>query len=181
MQRFYFLIPALDTAKKLVIELQNMGIDEKNIYVLGKQDTITEAHFHPAGVMQISDVQPALKKGALMGGILGFLAGVVAIIFPLAGFELGGGLIIGMTVFGIVFGAWASSMIGISVKTPIVAKFEQAVKEGQFLMLVDFKHQREGELLELIKSHHPEIIINRVNLLNSPTEVWDQHHQHIVH
>ena len=48
-------------------------------------------------------------------------------------------------------------------------------------VMVDFKSQNERALVDLIKAHHPEVIINRVNLLNSPTEVWDQRHQHILH
>jgi len=181
MQRFYFLVPKLVTTKNLVNELNNMGINDSDIYVLGEQDKITAAHLHPAGVMQTTDVEPALKKGAVIGGVLGFIAGVVGVLFPLAGFVLGNGVIIGMTLFGIVFGAWASSMIGISVRSPVVEKFEQALKEGQFLMMVDYKSQNERALVDLIKIHHPEVIINRVNLLNTPTEVWDQHHHQILH
>jgi len=181
MQRFYFLVPKLSTTKHLVNELQDLGVGERDIYVLGSQERVQAAHFHFPGLLRTSDVQSALKKGAIIGGLLGFLAGVLILLFPIDHLSLSYGFLIGITAFGGVFGAWTSSMIGVSVNSPVVEKFQQAIKSGQFLMIVDFKSQDEATVIQLIKSRHPEVIINRVNLLNAPTEVWDRHDRHHYH
>ena len=35
-------------------------------------------------------------------------------------------------------------------------KFEDAIKAGEFLVLVDIKRDRVDEIEELVKKHHPE-------------------------
>ena len=42
-----------------------------------------------------------------------------------------------LAVFGGVFGAWSSSMIGISIPSPRLERFESAIAQGRILLMVD--------------------------------------------
>ena len=47
-------------------------------------------------------------------------------------------------------------MIGISVPSSRLTDFEEAIKAGSLLMMVDVPKTRVEEITALIKQHHPE-------------------------
>ena len=57
---------------------------------------------------------------------------------------------------GGVFGAWASSMIGISIPSSRLKRFQSAIERGQFLMMVDVPRSRIEDIEELLERAHPE-------------------------
>jgi hypothetical protein len=50
-------------------------------------------------------------------------------------------------------------MIGISAPSSRLTEFEEAIKEGSLLMMVDVPKTRVNEITDLIKQHHPEAVI----------------------
>jgi len=165
MKRLYFLVPGTDSARTIVSELRDAAIEEKHIYVVGKDHHLLEdAHLHEAGLAQSSDLIPALERGAIIGGSTGLLAGVLAITFPPAGLALGGGALLGLGLFGAGFGAWVGSMIGVSTTAPQVSELEQEIEAGKLLMLIDVERDRTDEIIRLIESHHPEARIGNFDL-----------------
>ncbi|GGB96111.1 hypothetical protein GCM10011352_22770 [Marinobacterium zhoushanense] len=165
MKRLFFLVPGIESASKIVNELRDANIEEKQIYVVGKDHhLLEEAHLHEAGLAQSSDLIPALERGAILGGSAGLLAGVLAVTFPPAGLALGGGALLGLGLFGAGFGAWASAMIGVSAGTPQLDELAQEIESGQLLMMIDVSREREEEILQLIEGHHPEARIGNYEL-----------------
>jgi hypothetical protein len=69
---------------------------------------------------------------------------------------LGGGAIFASTLAGAGVGAWMASMIGVDVPNTRLVQFEEAIKNGEVLMMVDVAKQRVEEIDELVKKHHPE-------------------------
>ncbi|HEX7385565.1 MAG TPA: DUF1269 domain-containing protein, partial [Burkholderiaceae bacterium] len=59
-------------------------------------------------------------------------------------------------ILGGVFGAWASSMIGISIPSSRLKRFQSAIERGQFLMMVDVPRSRIEDIEELLERAHPE-------------------------
>ncbi len=158
MARIYFLVPDVVVARQLVDELLLARIEERNINVIAKAGTPLE-DLPEAGLKEKSDLVKAAQRGAAIGGATGLLAGLVAVTVPPAGLVLGGGAVLATTLFGAGFGAWASSLIGVSVPNSELKRFEQAVEAGQLLMLVDVPKGRVDEIASLVKRHHYEVNI----------------------
>ena len=109
-----------------------------------------------ASLLQKSDFIPAIERGLALGSITGVMVGLVAMTFPTAGLVIGGGGVIAIGAAGAGVGGWLSSMIGVSVPSTRLKKFEDAIKAGEFLVLVDVKRDRVEEIGELVRKHHPE-------------------------
>lgn len=160
MKRLYFLIPSVEAAINIVEELRTAGIPDQDIYVVGKDHhRLQMAHLHEAGILQTTGLLYALKRGALIGGLLGIIVAVLLLVFIPEVFQIGMGIFIALGLFGIALGAWASTLIGTSTPNPRVWKFESDINEGKLLMLIDVPKQRETEIVSLIKIHHPEALV----------------------
>jgi len=155
MRRIYFLVPSVASAKAIVDELLLARIEERHIHIVAREDTPLE-NLPEAGVAQRSDLVPALERGVAAGGLSGLLAGALAVSFPPAGLVLGGGALLGLTVFGAGFGAWMASMVGVGLPSSRLQKFESAIEAGQLLLLIDVPRARVQEIEALVTRHHPE-------------------------
>lgn len=157
MRRLYFLIPNVDSAKKIVDELLLARIEERHIHIAAADHhALTEAHLPEASLLQESDFIPAVERGLAVGGATGILAGIAAVAIPGVGLVLGGGAILGIGLAGAGVGAWLSSMIGISAPSSRLKEFESAIQNGELLMMVDVAKSRVDDISNLVKSHHPE-------------------------
>lgn len=157
MRRLYFLIPSIDSAKKIVDELLLARIEERHIHIAAADHhALTEAHLPEAGILEESDFVPAVERGLAIGGATGILAGIAAVAIPGVGLALGGGAILGIGLAGAGVGAWLSSMIGISAPSTRLKEFEAAIGRGELLMMLDVPKSRVEEITDLVKSHHPE-------------------------
>jgi hypothetical protein len=169
MKRLYFLLPNIETTREVVRDLLLNHVEERHIHVVAREGIPLE-DLPKASEWQKSDIIPAAEKGAMAGGITGALAGLVAVTVPPAGLILGGGAVLAMTAAGAGFGAWASSMIGAGASSARLDKFQDALKAGELLMLVDVPKRRVDEVEELIRSHHKDVDIQGVepNIPNFP-------------
>ena len=155
MRRIYFLVPSVASAKAIVDDLLLARIEERRIHIVAREGTPLE-DLPEAGVAQRSDLVPALQKGVAAGGLSGLLAGALAVTFPPAGLVLGGGALLGLTLFGAGFGAWMASMVGVGLPSSRIEKFETAIARGELLMMIDVPRARVEAIEALVKRHHPE-------------------------
>lgn len=155
MRRIYFLVPDLETASTVTDELLLARIEERHIHVIAREGTEL-GNLPKASLLQTSDVIPAVERGLAVGGVTGILAGVAAVTFPPAGMVLGGGAILATALAGSGIGAWLSSMIGVDVMNSQIKQFEEAVKQGEILFLVDVPKERVEQIEKMVKSHHPD-------------------------
>jgi uncharacterized membrane protein len=157
MRRLYFLIPNIPSARQIVDELLLARVDARHIHVISRDDNeVVRAHLPGATLLEKSDIIPALERGIVAGFCVGLLCGTLAIMFPPAGLELGGGAFLGITLAGTAFGAWSSSMIGISLHNSQLKRFEPSIEAGSLLLMVDVPKSRADEITQLVSSHHPE-------------------------
>lgn len=154
MKRLYFLLPDLEITKKVVDELLLAHIEERHIHVIANEKTPLE-NLPEASLLQKSDFVPAVERGIAMGGATGVLTGLVAMAFP--GVVLAGGALLAMGLVGAGMGAWLGGMIGMDAENVHIKKFEDALKAGQVLVLLDVPKERVDEVVGLIKKHHPEV------------------------
>ncbi len=134
-------------------ELLLARITEHHIHFVASEGASMDG-LHAANVLQTSDLVQAAQTGALVGAGLGAAGGVAA------AFALGTGspqaVVIGLAALGAVLGTWSSSMIGSSMPSRRLARFEQAIVAGQYLLIVDVPGTRIEEIEKLLQRTHPE-------------------------
>jgi hypothetical protein len=155
-QRIYWLLPDLASARRIMADLLGAGIETRHIHFAGR-DGLDLIGLHAANVLQTSDVVHAAQRGLLFGGGAGICTGLLAaLFFPIIGdapqWEEAGIL----AVLGGVIGAWSSSMIGISIPSPRLERFESAIEQGRILLMIDVRHSRAQATAALLQAAHPE-------------------------
>ncbi|MCG7599165.1 DUF1269 domain-containing protein [Halomonas sp. McH1-25] len=164
MQRLYFLTPDTQTAANITEELGGLGLDRSHIHVAsGNSQAWQETGVKKATFVQTTDTVDAAKRGTMIGAPLGLLLGLVtALILAIPSPAGMAGVIVGMGIFGGLFGLWASTLIGVSVPDAKVKKFHGDIRRGAVLMMVDIPESQEDEVVSLIHRHHPQVDIEKI-------------------
>jgi hypothetical protein len=155
-RRIYWLLPDVASARRTMDDMLLARIDERYIHFVGRED-IDLSGLHEANVLQTSDVVRAAQMGALVGAVLGAVMGsMVAWYLPAAGEAPQWGLIVVVSIVGAAFGAWSSSLIGISTPSQRLKRFEPAIEQGHILLMVDVPRGRVEEIEARLQALHPE-------------------------
>jgi hypothetical protein len=155
-RRIYWLLPDLASAKRTMDDLLLARIEERHIHFVAREDSDMTG-LHAANLLQTSDLVRSAEAGLCFGGLTGALLGaVMAVYFPILGTSPEWGLIAVVAIFGAVFGAWSSSMIGVSAPSQRLKRFQSAVESGQFLLMVDAPRSRVEEIESRLQALHPE-------------------------
>ena len=166
MRRIYFLSPNLETTHKIVDELRANGIEDRHMHVLAKRDTPLE-DMPEASEFQKTDFIPAVERGAALGATTGLLAGLVGLRF--AGFAIAGGPILGILFFGATIGSIMSGLAGLQVGNSRVKQYEEAIEQGELLVMVDIPKERIDAISQLITKHHPTAQFEGIEPLLPPS------------
>lgn len=160
MQRLYFLSPDKETTSTIADELNRMGITQDDLHVVGKDWKPLEREGIPVATLrETSDVVKASRRGVVIGAVLGAVLGVVAHLVLDTGLLI---TLLGLTLFGGLFGLWSSSMVGVAVRDVKISKYKQSLERGAMLMIVDVPAEREDEFKQTVRRHHPEVVIDKV-------------------
>lgn len=154
-RRLYFLLPDIESTRKTVDELLLAHIEFGHMHVMARESISLEG-LPEANLLQKSDVVHGFESGMIIGGIIGVIAGTVAMLFPEVS-TLGGWLVLGCAVFGTAIGAWVSSMIGSDVRNSRLKRFERPITDGQILLMVDIPKSMVDEITQLVHRNHPEV------------------------
>ncbi|MBL8539794.1 MAG: DUF1269 domain-containing protein [Betaproteobacteria bacterium] len=154
LRRIYCLVPDVEVARRVVDDMLLARIDEKHIHVLAKRGTPLE-DLPEATMRQKSDFIPAIERGVAQGGVAGLLAGLVGIALTPGAVVIAGGIILASSLAGAGIGAWVGGMIGLNVGNTRLRRFEQAIDQGELLLMVDVPLARVDDISERIRQHHP--------------------------
>lgn len=154
-RRIYWLLPDLRSARKTMNHLLLARIENRHIHFLAR-DGADMTGLHEANVLQSSDLVRSAQFGLLLGAALGAAAGALLAVSPLVGELSKPGLMAALAALGSLFGAWASSMIGISTPSRRLQRFEDALQRGEILLMIDVPHLRVDEIEALLTTRHPE-------------------------
>jgi hypothetical protein len=155
-RRIYWLLPDLASAIRTENDLLLARIAWQHIHFVGREDADMTG-LHTANVLQTSDVIRSAQSGLVIGGASGAVIGVlVALFFPIVGPAPDWGTAAVLSILGGAFGAWASSMIGISTPSNRLKRFEPAIEQGQILLMVDVPRSRVEEIETRLQALHPE-------------------------
>lgn len=166
MRRIYFLVPDIATTHKIVDELRSEGIEDRHIHILAKRDTPLE-DIPEAGVTIKTDFIPALERGVALGGTTGLLAGLVGLRF--AGFAIAGGPIMGIILAGATIGSLMGGLSGMNSGNSRLKQFEEAIEQGQLLVLLDIPKDRIEEFKKFITKHHRKVKFEGIEPLLPPS------------
>ena len=155
MRRLYFLVPDVETGKKVVDELLLAHIEWKRIHVLAKRGTPLE-DLPEASFWQKSDIIPAMLRAVPMGGATGILCGLVALALEPGLVVAGGAVLLATSLAGVGVGAWLGGMVGLNVGNTRLKGFQDAIERGELLVIVDVPRTRVEEITERIRKAHPE-------------------------
>lgn len=154
-RRLYFLLPDVTCARQILDELLLARVEERHIHMLARDGTPMDG-LPAANLLQRSDFFHGIKTGLAVGGATGVLAGLVIMLGPFEGLNIGGGTILILALAGAAIGAWASSMIGTSVPNSQLDKFAPAVEQGNVLLMVDVPAGQVQRISDMIHHRHPE-------------------------
>lgn len=181
MRRIYWLLPGATSARRTMNDLLLARIGESHIHFVAPEGADTTG-LHMANVLQTSDLLRSAQAGLVIGGATGAVAGAVAaLFFPIAGASGLESLRAAMALpqwsvpdlpsavdasqwamasvlalAGGMLGAWSSSLIGVSAPSHRLQRFEGALAQGQFLLMVDVPTARVEEIEALLGKTHPE-------------------------
>lgn len=155
-RRIYWLLPDLASARRTMDDLLLARIHAEQLHFVARED-VDLSGLHEANILQTSDVVRAAQAGLVIGGGAGAVLGiVVALFFPIVGDSPQWGMVGLLAILGGVFGAWASSMIGVSTPSHRLERFQPAIDRGEILLMVDVAHSRVTEIEARLQALHPE-------------------------
>jgi len=154
--RIYWLLPDQKSAWATMDDLLLAGIDVRRIHFVAREGTDMSG-LNPATVLQTSDVVRSAEMGLIVGaGVGALLGGLVAVHYPIVGYEPQWGLAAALAVAGALFGTWTSTMIGISIPSKRLQRFAPQIEAGQILLMVDVPLWRVQKIEERLRALHPE-------------------------
>jgi hypothetical protein len=154
-RRIYWLLPDVASARRTVNDLL-ARVPVQHIHCFGREG-INLSGLHPANVFQTTDVIYAAELGLLVGGATGLAAGLlVAMYYPLGFESLEAGIVVILGGLGALFGAWTSSLIGISVPSHRLKRFEAAIEQGEILLMADVPGLQVKAIEDMLHASHPE-------------------------
>jgi hypothetical protein len=143
-KRVVYSVKDMPSARIVMDKARAMGIADGDLSLIARSDKsdlipddrkVVEGDFYPAAV-----------KGAVGGGAIGLVAGLIAIAIPPLGITIAGALAI--TAGGSALGAWSMALAGSAVDDPVSRKFEDEVEAGCILVVID----GEDDVLSSAKS-----------------------------
>ena len=154
-RRIYWLMPDVSGAQQTMNDLLLARVEHRHMHFMAREG-IDLSGLHEANVLQASDLVRSAQVGMVIGAALGAAAGAMLAVSSFADGLSKPGLVGALAAVGAVFGAWTSSMIGISTPSQRLNRFSSALATGEILLMVDVPHRRVGEIVLLLQSRHPE-------------------------
>lgn len=181
-RRLYWLLPDLASARHAMNDLLLARVGNEQIHFVAREGADLSG-LHEANLLQTTDLLRAAQLGLVVGGLGGAAVGAIAaMLFPIVdgtpsgwqalsavfatpGWQAGDlvaalnspqwAMAAVLALLGGAFGAWSSSMIGIAAPSHRLRRFEGALAQGQYLLMVDVPLSRVHELEALLAQEDP--------------------------
>lgn len=153
--RMYVTLPDVASAKRLADDLLLARIEDKRMHFLARRGTEL-GELHEASYLQKTDAVHGAFVGMVAGGVLGIALGLVLVYFPPQGGTLQLVTVLITAVVGALLGTWVASMVGLQVPNSRLKAFEDDIKDGKILLMLDVPSTRYEEVRSIIARTHPE-------------------------
>lgn len=155
MRRLYVLMPDAESCKRVVEELEASGIPDHHLHVVASLTQNLEG-LPEASVWQKTELAHGIEWGISLGGVAGFLGGVLAVAFPPTGLVLGGGALVAGAAAGAGLGGMISAILGSHEHNHSLDHFRWEISSGRLLLMADVPRRQVDEIRGLILRHYPE-------------------------
>lgn len=156
MKRHFYLSDDLDDLEAVQTELEREGIDLPQIHTLSNNEAGLDTH-------HLNQVESLLRKDIIHLSLVGFVIGIfVALIPPIVAYFVGVRdpyIWIPVGFLSVIlwgFCTWEGGLIGIHRPNKQFERFEQALRNGKHLLIVDIARE-EGEALKKVMAQHPRV------------------------
>lgn len=154
-RRLYWLLPDVESARRCANDLLLARVEDRHMHFLARRG-IDLGELHEASMLQKSDVRHGALLGAVIGGIMGGLVAVGLSYVPLGDWSINHAGVLLLIGFGIFFGMWMASLVGVSVPNSRLKRFREDIERGAVLLMADVPFARVDEVQALLQSKHPE-------------------------
>jgi hypothetical protein len=154
-RRLYFLLPDLASARRTADDLLLARIEDRHMHFLVRRGTAL-GELHEASHWQKTDAVHGAKLGMVIGGIGGLAVGLIILIAPGGQDVQAGTTLLITSLIGAVFGAWASTLVALSVPNSRLKRFQDDIEAGKVLLMVDVPAGRVDGIQALVRRRHPE-------------------------
>lgn len=154
-KRIYWLLPEVQSAREVMNDLLLARIENSHIHFMAREG-IDLTGLHEANLLQASDFVRSAQMGLGVGAALGGGAGALITLSSLGDMVSKPGLVAALTALGAAFGAWSASMIGASIPSRRLRRFEPALARGEILLMADVPSQRVSEIEAMLHAKHKE-------------------------
>jgi hypothetical protein len=153
MKRHYFISDDLDDLAVIERELAAAGITPPQIHVLSNDDAgLTLKKLHQVEAVLKKDVVHGTELGALVGAIC---AGAILLLFWIAGLAEAytwlPPIFLAIVVLG--FCTWEGGLIGIQEPHVNFRRFQQELRLGKHILLVDVDALQQDKLRHITQAH----------------------------
>jgi uncharacterized membrane protein len=132
-KRLVFSAQDMTTARIAMAQARAAGVPDDDISLVARSDK-SEMIPDDRKIVE-GDFYPAAAKGTAGGAVVGLVAGLVGVAIPPLGITVAGAF--AMAAGASVLGAWSTALAGSAVDDPVSRKFEDEVKKGRILVVVD--------------------------------------------
>ena len=163
-RRMYFVLPDLDTAKRVERDLLLARVDSSRMQFIGKRGADL-GDLPEATHAQKSDIRHGIYVGMSSGALCGALLGGLLCLHPeWLGIAVNPSAVFALGGVGAVFGMLTSGfLIGSSTPNAHLLEFEQDFAAGRLVLILDLPKQRVEEIGALVKGHFPTLRDYRVD------------------
>ena len=132
--RHVFVTDSVAEATTAIAAARRAGVGKHDISLIA--DSSIEMQEVPDDLRNAeSDFVPAATRGALTGGSVGLVGGLIGVMVPPIGLTVAG--VAATTLVGAALGTWVSSLIGSMVPDEVHRRFESEIRAGRVLIVVD--------------------------------------------
>ncbi|NQX90190.1 MAG: NAD/FAD-utilizing enzyme [Halioglobus sp.] len=157
MKRQFYISDDLEDLEIVEQQLESAGVTTPQIHVLSQDDAGMKAH-------RLNDVEAVLRKDVVHGTELGAVVGVIAAAFILL-IAWATGLPetitwvppIFLSIIVLGFCTWEGGFIGIQQPNYDFKRFQDTLRAGKHVLLVDVSADQEHLLQEVI-CEHPKLV-----------------------
>lgn len=151
--RLYYVLPDFDSARKTLDDLLLNRVEFRHVHFLTKGDNVPQ-DLPEANVFQRTDLVHGATIGMRSGAVLGLALGMLLVVYfdPVSKPPL---LFAGV-IIGILFGGWASSMMGASMSNSRLRHLLAPLDSKQVLMIVDVPALQVDLIEKRLAERHPE-------------------------
>lgn len=151
-QKLDFMFADANIAQQALNRMLLSGLEESRAYFVAKPGTPL-GRLNPANVFESTNTVNEGAIGLVIGGGLGLLAGILALVFPPWYNEAHWSIILSTTVaFGAVFGTVGMALMGVNLFNTNLATYEDRIANGEILMRVSVPIYRIWEVRQIMQA-----------------------------